>query len=109
MAATNLSPNLETEDPEGSWVERSSVLINRAFAHGVQLREIFFNFVRYLGKVTKAYLRDPSVKGVPPLPLEELILVPKQFTDLGVLPLPPFTDSVKRFLTPSLTCHHDSS
>ena len=48
MAATNLSPNLETEDPEGSWVERSSVLINRAFAHGVQLREIFFNFVRYL-------------------------------------------------------------
>jgi len=47
MAATNLSPNLETEDPEGSWVERSSVLINRAFAHGVQLREIFFNFVRY--------------------------------------------------------------
>ena len=28
MAATNVSPNLETEDPEGSWVERSSVLIN---------------------------------------------------------------------------------
>ena len=28
MAATNLSPNLETEDPEGSWVERSSVLLN---------------------------------------------------------------------------------
>ena len=42
MASINadLSPSLDMEDPEGSWVERSSVLIN-------ELSPMEYNFVRY--------------------------------------------------------------
>ena len=67
-----------------------------------QLREIFFNFVRHLStswdifqlreifrKGDKNLFTGSVRKGGTPLPPAELILVPKQFTDLRGTPSPP--------------------